>query len=699
MNRMKQSVSGSAGRLCHRLRADHEFPLLKVSSKIAVMLWLCLWGTLPCRSQGDEPWMKYFGQLTTIDEAEDESWEQTCEVLSEFYAHPIDLNTATRADLAQLPFLSNQQISAIINYRDQYGPVRSKNELLLIPGMEYAQSRLLQFFITLSGDKEKPFPNGSDLLHKGRHDLTGYFKAPFYTRDGDRSGFLGYRYKHWLRWSYGLADRVRAGITVSQDAGEPFFEGRNSCGYDYLTAYFDVRKIGILRQAVVGRYRLKTGMGLILNNDYGFGKLATLASLGRNSFSLHGHGSRSEGNYLQGAAVTLQPSRMFSITAFASWRKIDATLSADSSAITTIVTSGYHRTRTEMDKKHNTSEGLVGGRFGFNAAGFHVGLTTFAASLSRRLQPLGTQSFRRYYPRGDRFWNMSADYGYAGSKLNFSGETATGDCHAWAIINTLSLQAMSNLQFVVLQRFYSYRFYSLFSRSFSDGGRVQNESGCYAGAIWSPLRGLTVTAYADYAYHPWASYRVSKASHATDFFLEANLSRGAWTTDMRWRMRRRQRDNDDKTALTSRDEQRGRLYVDYSADAFSLRAQADVASCSGTSHSWGWMTSLRGACRLRHFRLQALAGYFHTDDYDSRVYSADPPLLYSFYFPVFYGQGWHGVASGSWMPSENFSLEVRAATTKYLDRSVVGSSYTRIQGSSAPYLEVQARVRIHNGKL
>ena len=53
------------------------------------------------------------------------------------------------------------------------------------------------------------------------------------------------------------------------------------------------------------------------------------------------------------------------------------------------------------------------------------------------------------------------------------------------------------------------------------------------------------------------------------------------------------------------------------------------------------------AVRLGRFTLAANAAYFHTDDYDSRLYAYERTTLYNFSFPSFFGedprtdrQGW-----------------------------------------------------------
>ena len=51
--------------------------------------------------------------LTTIDDIDAESWEQTYDLLSDLLENPLNLNTATPDDLRQLPFLNEEQIEEI----------------------------------------------------------------------------------------------------------------------------------------------------------------------------------------------------------------------------------------------------------------------------------------------------------------------------------------------------------------------------------------------------------------------------------------------------------------------------------------------------------------------------------------------------------------------------------------------------------
>ncbi len=281
-----------------------------------------------------------------------------------------------------------------------------------------------------------------------------------------------------------------------------------------------LQRMGWLRALVAGRYRMRSGMGLILNSSYSLGKLNTLSTLGRSSTHITPHSSRYEANYLQGAAATVTVAKGLDATAFVSWRKRDATLNSDSATVATL-TSGYHRTESEMARRRNTQQTAAGAIISWHHNGFHVGVTGLYTAFNRDLQPATTQAYRQWYPQGRHFWNTSVDYGYLSGRFAFNGETATGTRGHVATINAVSYSISSSLQIMALQRYYPYQFVALHGNSFS-------ESGAYVGAQWLPLRGLKVLAYADAAYFPWPRYQAGAASHAFDNLVQVERQLDRW---------------------------------------------------------------------------------------------------------------------------------------------------------------------------
>lgn len=642
-------------------------------------------------AQDKQGWEAYYDQLGDLDDTETSSWESTYDILSDLAASPINLNTASREDLQQLPFLNDQQIEALQEYIYKYGAIKSWGELAMIEPLDKTRQKLLTFFTTIETTANSYFPTLKEIINKGRNELVATVSVPFYERAGFKGGYLAKSYKNWVRYSYGYGRYFKVGLVASQDAGEPFFSGRNKLGYDYYSMYLVIRKMGRLKALAIGRYRLRFGMGLALNNDFGFGKIATLATLGRQANSVNAHSSRTEANYLQGAAATVTMAKGLDVTGFISYRDIDATLNADSATIATILGTGYHRTESEMSRKHNATEFLGGGNVNYFRNGFHAGATALYTSFSREFKPNTNQVYRYFSPAGKSFWNMSVDYGYISRRLSVNGETATGNSGAVATINSVSYQLADNLSLMALQRFYSYKYYAIFGNSYSDGGVVQNESGVYVGANWQPLGHVSIMFYTDYAYFPWAKYLVSRSSHSWDNFISMTYQRGSLSLLVRYRIRARQRNNSDGTDLIPNIEQCGRLSMAYKTTHWAFTTQADVANSHREANSFGWMVSEFVGCAYGVFHVNANVGYFHTDDFDSRLYVYEHGPLYNYFFPSFFG---HGV---------RYSIDVRAdlnkrlmllaklGSTHYFDRNQISSGAQMINGNTQTDLDLQLR--------
>ncbi len=638
------------------------------------------------------PWEQYLNELTGTEDFESVAWEQYHDILAEYAEHPMNLNTATREDLQRLPFLGDQQIEDILAYLYQYGEMKSHSELAMIPSINWSQHKSQESFTNPGEIPQRKQPMMKDVLRYGKHEVVAAAKIPFYDRKGDIEGYQGYKYKHWVRYKFHYGDYVKVGFLGAQDAGEPFLAGANRWGYDFYSFYLQVRKLGRLKNLTVGRYRLKMGMGLVINNDFGLGKTNTLTTLGRSENTIRVHSSRSQANYLQGAAATINIMKGLDATVFLSYRDIDATLTSDNQAIATILTTGYHRTETEIAKKNNSGQMLIGGNLNYFRNGFHVGMTGLYTSFDKPLQPKKTSLYRQYYPEGNGFWNMGVDYGYVSHRLSVSGETAMNDRHAIATINTASYLMAEGLSLVALQRFYSCRYYSLFSNSFCEGSDVQNESGVYLGASWTVSPTLSLFGYTDIAYFPWVRYQVSASSHTWDSMLSATYHPGDFTVFARYRLKRQQKDDSAKSALLYKDSHRARLSVGYTGDSqLTAKIQYDASLCSFEEDSFGWMASGNVGYTFPWLRVDMACGYFHTQDYDSRVYAYEPGTLYTLNFSSYYGKGIRYALRLRTDIGTHWMLLAKIGVTDYFDRDHISSSYQQIDKSSQADLDVQLR--------
>lgn len=659
-------------------------------------------------SPASPPWQQLLSELSEMEDFENTAWEDYEEDLEELSQHPMNLNAASREDLERLPFLTTSQVEDILYYNYRYGGLKTMGELALIPSITWYQRQLMGYFFYVADVQQKQgFPTLRNMAKYGKHEVMGMLKVPFYERKGDvmgedgksNDGYMGYRYKHNVRYQFRYGDYVKLGFVGAQDAGEPFGAGKNNLGYDFYSFYLQVRKLGRWKNITLGRYRLHEGLGLILNNDFSFGKLSVLSSMGRSSNVIKVHSSRSSANYLQGVAATYTLAKGLDLTGFFSYRKIDATLS-DAGGIKTILKTGLHRTIKEIQKQDVASNTLVGGNISYRSNGWHVGATGFFTSFSHPLTPNKTELYKRFYPQGYEFWNASVDYGYTSHRWTIAGETATGSCNAIATLNSVSYLFTDHFSLMALQRFYSARYYSLFSNSFSEGSSVQDENGVYLGFTWTPASRWSVAAYSDFAYFVWPKYHTQESTQSWDNLVSI-LFQPAKSCTIGARVRYKERAG----MIT----ERFRLYATVTRENWSSKTSVDYTvskekrngagsdedmDYEESNPSRGYLVNENLGWRWQWLKLSGVCGYFHTHDYDSRIYAYEPGLLYQMSFGSYYGEGIRYALVARSEIGKHLLLIAKLGTTDYFDRNHISSGLQEISHSSQTDMEIQVKWKL-----
>ena len=660
--------------------------------KRLILFCLILCSTIPIMAQQDMTWEECFEQFYAESEINESDKEEIFALLSELAEHPLDLNTATREDLERVPFLNAQQIEDIQAYVYQYHGMRTLGELSMIESLDFQRRQLLSYFVYLSPVSDnKPFPSLKEILSKGHHTLLFTFKAPFYQRKGDINGYLGYPYKHSFRYNFHYNDCFQIGLIGAQDAGEPFFSNKNKFGYDHYSFYIQLRKLGRIKNLVLGRYKLSFGQGLVINNTLSFGKYAALSTLGRQTNGIRVYSSRSSINYLQGAAATIELAHNLDLTTFLSYRTIDATLTSNGD-IKTILNTGYHRTAKEMERKDNASQFTTGGNLNWRCGRLTLGLTALFTHFDKALSPNTELYYRRYAPSGNDFWNVGINYSYMRKRWSLAGETATCNGGTLATINNISVQVKSNLSLLAMQRYYRHDYTGLFARSFAEGGKIQNENGLLLGTNWEIKHGLSLVAYTDYSYFSHPRFGSHTASHTWDNVLNLYYTHKVWSLCAGYKLKLREKDDFNKTALINEITQRGRFTLNYKAKTWVSKTQLDISASHYFSNSIGYMASENFTWVPNSWlQLTALLGYFHTDDFSSRIYIYERRPLYSFSFPSFYGIGLHYALFARADLSSNLALILQSSTTSYFDRDKISSGLQQINGSTKSDLELQIR--------
>ena len=306
---------------------------------ILALSTLCTAQTEPTTPTTKHTWQGFFEQLTDYDDIDNGNLEELYDIMCELESSPIDLNSATDDDIQRLTFLNDEQREQLTEYLDRYRPLRSMGEIAMISSMDPLRMQLMRNFTYISEEnRERSFPSINDILKYGKNEIVATTKVPFYNRKGDYNGYLGYKYKHWTRYKFQYGQYLQIGLLGTQDAGEPFFSNKNSMGYDHYAYYAIIRNLGRLKTLVAGQYKLRFGLGLAMNTGFNIGKTTSL-TMSTPANSITTNSSRSDAYYLQGVATTISVNPTLDLTAFASYRKIDATLNEDGS-IKTILKTG-----------------------------------------------------------------------------------------------------------------------------------------------------------------------------------------------------------------------------------------------------------------------------------------------------------------------------------------------------------------------
>ncbi len=660
---------------------------------------------------GQEVLGELMEQLVNEEEDGSSRWENSFEELSEWQENPLDINTATKEQWERFPFLSEQMIENILYYLYKYGPMLTPNELRMVEGMDGETVRYLLPFVRFQmPENEEPGLSLKQVLKDGRQALCARLDVPFYAKAGYKDypaevlkknpnkQYMGYGYYHNLRYSFHYKDKVYAGIVAENDAGEPFFAGKNKKGYDFYSPYFFLRGIGKLKALAMGNYRLSYGMGLVMNTDFSMGKTVALSTLGNKSQGIRKHSSTDEYNYFQGMAISYKLWNRWAADAFYSYRKMDGIV--DSVCIRSLKKDGYHRLVRDFEKKNTFANQVMGGHLSYNGKYGKLGWTVVYPVFSKPLNP-DNRYYNTYYPRGKDFFNIGWNYKFFIKRFSLSGETAMDKHHAFATVNMLRYSSKGGSQWVIMNRFYDARYQAVYARSIGEGSTVQNESGFYVGCETKVVKHVKMTCYGDFFYFPWKKYLVSKAgTKGFDGLLQFSYSPGSkWNMFVKYRYKEKEKDFAGKEKQTlPYIQQKCRYRLDYRpAEAWTFGTTLDYARVHyrGKSASNGFLASQGMACKLPAlpFRFDISSTWFSTDDYASRLTLYEKNVLYAFSMPSFYYKGTRLAVNACYEWNKHFILQVKYGMTHYFNREKISSGLEEIDGSTKNDLCLQLRMK------
>ena len=542
-----------------------------------------------------------YSQLSEDDEILQEDVQ---EQLMNIAANPINLNNTNADELAELMFLSDEQIDAILLYQYKHG-FKDIYELQLIDCLKDYEIRNLLPFVEV-----KPTPDPS---LKGRASLREkiYFREVFHYAKHEMTlrmdarnieDFEGDPIYGKLRYRFNYRNRVQAGVTIGRSTGVPWEE------IDY-GGYIQLKDIGPMKTVVAGNYQASFGYGLVVGSPFKRGKSAYIQSTATTDEGLKKYSSVGDSyNYFHGVGATARVSSWADVSAFYSLRK----------------------------GKEEAWNHVVG----MNATGrwnrLKVGVTAV-----ENIEAKGAETIGRSVMGVNARWNQG--------KVDIWGEVATSQGNKWelGVITGVRYRPISDLNLLAIYRYYSPEFNNIYANSLCSWSRMKDEHGGYLGFEYNRLKNWQLSAFGDV----WKTGFETMAQ--ADFVPQKDYR-------MHTRFRVKRKDEKDTYSL--------RWNMVYEFGQWKMKTQADgnmVQTKGAWTYGWSVLQDVEYRFSKVPIVLQLRAQAFDAREWNNRVYIYENDVLYAYAIPFVYGLGGRFWLNARYKINDTFSLYLRVSETIY----------------------------------
>lgn len=680
------------------------------------MKWCCI---IPCllllsNLQGQEqPFPETEQQLENVSENEenteptDDSWWQQLEYRK---TAPLNINNATAADLMELQILTALQVNQLLQYRKLLGNLISIYELQSVPGWDIPLIQMLLPYITVA----TPTLTRGGLLQsvrEGKHSVVMRYSRSienargYLKKDSAETGYAGDPSKLMIRYGYRYKNLLRYGITFSKDAGERLLSGAAG-GFDFYSFHLFVKKPGMVNTIALGDYTINIGQGLIHWQGLSFGKGGSIMHVKKQSPVLRPYSSSGAFYFHRGAAVQLVK-RYWVGTFYISHRKLDANVYLnpvdETPVVSSIQTSGYHRTPNEIDDRGALKQFVYGTSLNYTNGNASGGINMVQYHFSLPLEKKNTP-YSLFALSGKQHANYSIDYSYTLKNFHFFGETATDSRSHFANIHGLLASVHPKADISLLYRNIATDYQAFFGNAFTVGTTVSNERGLYVGLALKPAAAWTFNFYTDIFRFPWLKYRVDAPSSGKDYFVDVKFQPSKYT-EIYSRYRTRQKFINQKNDTNALEgvvpyvHRSWRTQVNHRVSKnFTVRHRFELLwySSETATPEKGFLAffdlfykPLQSPLSI-NMRLQ----YFESTSYNSRLYAYENDVLYYYSVPVFYDKGTRYYVNVRYKLNRQINIWAKWAQTIYNNRDSIGSGLDEIHGNKKSEIRVMLAVTL-----
>ncbi len=597
------------------------------------------------------------------------------------------------------------QINKLLEYLKNYGPAYSIFELNTIDGFTPDLLIKMEPFVWFGPSEEAKklgdaFKYGKNQLLLRTFGTAQEAKGYHPNKDGV-TPYEGNQYRYYTRYRYEARDQFSAGFTAEKDPGESFFTGSNKQGFDFYSAHVSMNINKTFENISVGDFLARAGQGLVLWQGYTSGKSENVLEISKTNQGIRPSTAVDENLFFRGAATTLKFGKA-KLSLFYSQKNDDGNLAGtDSTAqfITSLQTSGYHRTKSEIEDKNAVRNTNYGGLFSWNFSNLKIGATLVLQQLNLPLIP-ASQLYNQYRFCGTENITGGIDYSFNKGKYQLFGEGAVSKSKGMAFVHGAIINLNDQLSFSALLRHFDKNYQSLWANTFSEGSNINNESGLYFGTKVLPVKFVTLSAYSDYYSSRWLNYSTAAPSSGWDVLAQADV---VLSKKSEFYIRFK---NEEKEVKFTQNEryvnlpeitQKLRLHYYYKPnEKLILKTRIEHVFYTGLEKEYGIMIfqDIQYIPSKIPLKISARVAWFNTDSYNSRIYAYENDLLYTFSIPAYSGSGFRTYLNLNYKIAKNIDCWFKIGNTHWNDREVISSGYNEIQGNNKTELKFQLRLKI-----
>lgn len=632
------------------------------------------------------------------------SGEQLNQFLADLAENPVNINSAKSDDLLQIPGFNLILVRAVLVYRKNK-PFESVEELLQVKGIGSVSFQRMRPYVTVGGSSERlrSMYNRPEywLTGKGYEVISRYQQEleeqEGYKRPDSLGGYLGSPAKYYQRFRL-KSDHLSMNFTQEKDAGE---RADGLTGFDYNSWHLALSKNGNLKELVVGDYSLNFGQGMVLWTGGSFGKgREVTGTISKNERGIRPYSSAQETDFFRGIGATYGEQIELSVF-YSKHPRTAAEVNKDTTRFPS--SSGFHRTETELERRNNIDQTVLGGRLKVDTPLGLIGVTGYSTQFSTYIAK-GTGLSDLYDFEGDQNSVFGLDYhGLIGNALVF-GEVARSQNGGMAGIAGVEAPLGFSTDLALLYRNYQKDFQSFMGTGFGESsGDPQNEQGFYIGLKHSLNKRYIISGYVDQYIFPGPRSGTTQRTGGFDVLgmLEAEFSGGFKAYVL---LRNEIKDDEFVVNNSSGRQERIlgkqkrssiRLQTEYQLNRnIRLRSRGEIVKNQNAGEDWESGFLIFQDLRFRivpQLQIDARLTIFDTDSFDTRIYQFENDLLYVLSNKALSDRGERAYLVAKFEATEYLSIWLKYSVSIYEDTQQISSGLGEIEGNRRSYLGVQAR--------